>query len=143
MMVDPRCVVAIAEFVDGRYVQFWCEPDGVLISEVVSNLNAGSGVVLSSRGEVQLAEMGWRVPTGGPNPNWYFVARDVAGLVASVEMVRAAVLEVLVEEDRNIVSLRSWTFRRDPATSLVEFREQARRRYQTNINDIRDNLDGT
>jgi hypothetical protein len=59
MALDARCLVAIAEFGDGRYVQFWVEPDGTTSAEVVSNLNIGDAVALSREDEEALFEMGW------------------------------------------------------------------------------------
>ncbi len=97
MAIDPRCLVAIAEFVDGRYVQFWVEPRGLVIAEVVSNLNIGDAVALSDDDEEVLARMGWSEPAPGPNPNWRYESRDVAGLMRIVLMTRHAILEVLRE----------------------------------------------
>ena len=34
MVVDPRCLVAVIEFEDVRYVQYWVERDGAVIAEV-------------------------------------------------------------------------------------------------------------
>ena len=34
MVVDPRCLVAVIEFQDVRYVQYWVGPDGEIVAEV-------------------------------------------------------------------------------------------------------------
>jgi hypothetical protein len=136
MFVDPRCVVAIVEFTDGRYVQFWAEPDGLLISEVVSNLNISAAGTLSVEEEEQLRRSGWLEPNSASSPNWRYDARDAGGLIQSVRMVREAVLEVLRERPGNAVSMRSWVMRRDPETTAQDLREQARVRYQESLRDI-------
>jgi len=40
----PRCLVAVIEFEDVRYVQYLVEPTGRVIAEVISNLNIGDAV---------------------------------------------------------------------------------------------------
>jgi hypothetical protein len=108
MVVDPRCLVAIVEFEDVRYVQFWVEPDGDVTAEVISNLNVGSAIALSPDDEEKLRRAGWTEPLPGPKPNWRYEARDVAGLMRIVTMTREAVYDVLGERDANTVSVRIW-----------------------------------
>ena len=62
MAGDPRCLGAIAEFDDVRYVQFWVEPNGLVIAEVISNLNIGEAVALTLEDERILRKMGWSAP---------------------------------------------------------------------------------
>ena len=108
MVVDPRCLIAIIEFEDIRYVQFWVEPDGFVTAEVISNLNIGSAVALSPADEEKLRRAGWSEPSPGPKPNWRYEANDVAGLMRVVAMTRDAVYDVLGERDANPVSVRMW-----------------------------------
>jgi len=108
MVVDPRCLIAIIEFEDIRYVQFWVEPDGAVTAEVISNLNIGTAVALRPEDEEKLRRAGWSEPAPGPKPNWRYEADDVAGLMRIVAMTREAVYDVLGERDANAVSVRMW-----------------------------------
>jgi hypothetical protein len=108
MAIDPRCLVAVIEFDDVRYVQFWVEPDGAVIAEVISNLNIGDAVALSTQDEERLRCAGWSEPSPGPRPNWRYEAYDIAGLMKIVAMSRDAVYDVLRERDANPVSVRIW-----------------------------------
>jgi hypothetical protein len=108
MSLDPRCLLTIVEFEDVRYVQFCVEPDGSVIAEVISNLNIGDAVALSTVDEERLRSAGWSEPSLGPRPNWRFEARDRVGLLKIVSMVRDAVYDVLLERDTNLVSVRIW-----------------------------------
>jgi hypothetical protein len=116
MAVDPRCLVAVIEFEDVRYVQYWVEPDGAVIAEVISNLNIGDAVALTPEDEQKLRTAGWSEPSFGPTPNWRFEADDPAGLMKIVTMSRDAVYDVLRERDTNTVSVRIWEGRRTPTS---------------------------
>jgi hypothetical protein len=142
MAVDPRCLVAVAEFSDARYVQFWVEPDGEIIAEVISNLNIGDAVALTSEDEKTLREMGWNEPAPGPNPNWRVESRDVAGLMRIVAMTRLAIFEVLGERPRNVVRLRTWSMQRDPALRRDVAREESRVHFCDALREIARQLDG-
>ncbi len=106
MALDPRCLVAIVEFADVRYVQFWADPDGTVIAEVISNLNIGDAVALGDEDEERLRRAGWCEPTPGPTPNWRVEATDAGGLMRIVTMTRDAVYDVLGERDANPVSVK-------------------------------------
>ncbi len=142
MAVDPRCLVAVAEFVDERYVQFWVKPNGTVISEVISNLNIGDAVALNAADEDLLREMGWSEPTAGPNPNWHFESSDVAGLISAVRMIRHAVLNVLDEATTNVVSIRTWSVQRRASDCEDYLRECLRVSYQDTLRDIEREIDG-
>jgi hypothetical protein len=109
MKVDPRCLVAVIEFEDGRYVQFWATNDGVVIGEVVSNLNINDAVALTSENEEMLRARGWREPSPGPRPNWRYEAHDVAELIELVTMTRDAVVHILLETRDRAISMRTWS----------------------------------
>jgi hypothetical protein len=141
MAVDPRCIVAVAEFSDARYVQFWVEPDGGVIAEVISNLNIGDAVALTSQDERTLRDMGWCEPAPGPNPNWRKESFDVAGLMHIVAMTSRVVFEVLGERPRNVVRLRTWSMQRDPALQRDVLREQSRVRFNVALREIARQLD--
>lgn len=112
MSVDPRCLVAVIEFEDVRYVQYWVESDGKVIAEVISNLNIGDAVALTTEDEEKLRMAGWSEPSPGPRPNWRYEADGIAGLMRVVTMSRDAVYDVLRERDTNAVSVRMWEGRR-------------------------------
>jgi len=115
MVLDPRCLVAVIEFEDVRYVQYWVETHGAVIAEVISNLNIGDAVALSGEDEDTLRRAGWSEPSPGPRPNWRVEAHDAAGLMKIVSMTRDAVYDVLRERDSNAVSVRTWEGRTSPA----------------------------
>jgi len=142
MAVDPRCLVAIAEFADVRYVQFWVEPHGLVIAEVISNLNIGDAVALTAKDEAVLRKMGWAEPSPGPNPNWRIESSDVAGLMRTVLMTRHAVFEVLREKPGNIVNLKTWEFKKSKKVEIDDVRTEARVHYQTALQEIAQQLDG-
>ncbi|MGD0054984.1 MAG: hypothetical protein ABSC34_06045 [Acidimicrobiales bacterium] len=142
MAVDPRRLVAVVEFEDGRYVQFWVEPQGLVIAEVISNLNIGDARALSNADEACLRSMGWSEPSPGPNPNWRFEATDVAGLVDLVAMTARAVVEVLGEVATARVSLRTWAMQRESDDESGAVREVARVYYQSSLRDLQRQLDG-
>jgi hypothetical protein len=108
MAIDPRCLVAVIEFEDVRYVQYCVAPDGAVIAEVISNLNIGDAVALTSDDEATLRKAGWSEPAPGPRPNWRYEANDLAGLMRIVAMSRDAIYDVLRERDANPVSVRIW-----------------------------------
>jgi len=89
-----------------RYVQYLVEPTGRVIAEVISNLNIGDAVALSSEDEERLRSAGWSEPSPGPKPNWRYEADDSAGLMKIVSMSRDVVYDVLRERDANAVSVR-------------------------------------
>lgn len=108
MAGDPRCLVAVVEFEDDRYVQYLAEADGLVIAEVISNVNIGDQVALRVEDEQRLRSAGWDEPSPGPRPNWRYEARGLSGLVRVVSMLRDAVYHVLGERDANPVSVRVW-----------------------------------
>jgi hypothetical protein len=112
MALDARCLVAIAEFGDGRYVQFWVEPDGTTSAEVVSNLNIGDAVALSPEDEEALLEMGWCEPVPVRSPNWRVEANEAIGVLRVATLVRRAVYDVLRERPDNVLTLRSFALER-------------------------------
>jgi hypothetical protein len=108
MAVDPRCLMAVIEFQDVRYVQYCVAPNGDVIAEVISNLNIGDAVALTPEDEEMLRRSGWSEPAPGPRPNWRYEVKDLAGLMRIVTMTRDAVYDVLREREANPVSVRIW-----------------------------------
>jgi hypothetical protein len=141
MARDPRCLVAVAEFEDVRYVQFWVEPDGEIIAEVISNLNIGDAVALSATDEELLRTMGWDEPSPGPNPNWRFEGRGPHSLMNAALLTSRAVFEVLKEKPTNVVTLKSWEMKGRVNESLDRIREEARVSYQRDLRDLERRFD--
>jgi hypothetical protein len=142
MAVDPRRLVAVAEFDDERYVQFWVEPEDLVIAEVISNLNIDGARALTDEDERCLRSMGWSEPAPGPNPNWRFESYDVVGLLKLIEMTRRAVFEVLGERPSGRVTLRTWAMESGSVDQLRAVREVARVHYQSALRELREQLDG-
>jgi hypothetical protein len=140
MAEDRRCLVSVIEFEDVRYVQFWVEADGLIIAEVVSNINIGDAVALSAEDEERLRRAGWSEPALGPTPNWRVEASGRAGVAKIVAMTRDAVYDVLRESDVNPVSVRTWEMPRRQRSS-DELRERARVHHQATLRDIVRRLD--
>lgn len=136
MAVDARCLVAIVEFEDERYVQFWVTRDGVVIAEVVSNLNIGNAVALSADDEEILRAARWTPPSPGPKPNWRFEANDVDALVRLVAMVRDAVKDVLREQDHRTVSICTWSVSEPAERTSDDVRYESRAHYQESLRSM-------
>jgi hypothetical protein len=108
MRQDGRALVALFEFSDDRYVQFWLQPSGRIVGEVISNLNIGTSPPLSQWAEDRLLEIGFHEATPGPKPNWWFESDDVSGFRRLLTMINSAIYDVLQERSSNSVSVRTW-----------------------------------
>jgi hypothetical protein len=141
MAHDPRCFVVVAEFDDLRYVQFWVEPSGALIAEVISNRHLDAVQALSDDDEALLRAARWREPTGSANPNWWVEARGPNEIPELIEMATHAVRCVLGEGPTNRVMMRSWAMARDEESS-DHVRREARVVYHDALRTLRRDLDG-
>ena len=103
MRHDGRALIALFDFSDDRYVQFWLQPGGRIVGEVVSNLNIGTSPPLSPWAEDRLLEIGFHEATPGPKPNWWFESGDVTGLRRFLTMMNTAIYDVLQERSSNSV----------------------------------------
>jgi hypothetical protein len=108
MIATGRVHVAIAEFADHRYVQFWVGADGSVLGEVISNLNIDDLVALSDEDEEALREIRFREPAPGLRPNWWWTAPSAAALPELLAMIDAAICRVLGERPGNEVTMRTW-----------------------------------
>lgn len=140
LFIDVRCLVAVVEFDDGRYVQFWAEGGTSLVAEVIANQKPPSPRVLRDVDESRLMALGWSTP--GPfGPNWRFEACDVAQVIECEVMVREVVRSVFFRGEHASVSLRSWSMFRDARVSEIIAREQGRRAYRRSLEEVRRLLD--
>jgi hypothetical protein len=111
MATDPRTIVAIAQFSDGRYWQCRAEKDSTIVMEVVSNLNISEGATaLSELEERRLRDMGFMVPSVGPKPNWRVESAGICDLMRLVSLTRTAVYDILHESPQNIVEMCTWEY---------------------------------
>lgn len=141
LFVDPRRIAAVAEFGDGRYVQFWAEDGTSLVSEVSAILRPKGPLLFSADDELRMGDLGWSHPRAGNGPNWRHEVHDVAGLIACVNMVTVVILEILGEEHGNTVNLRSWVVHRDGLVTTDTTLEPMRIAYQASLDEIRRLLD--
>ena len=118
---DPQCLVAVVDFMDERYVQFWADTDGSVIIEVISNENIGSGRKLSPEDERHLRKAGWRMPSKESGPNWRVKASGNPELIRAILMAVSAIYCVLREIPNNIVKVRSWAM----SQSFLDSRERS------------------
>ena len=100
--------VIVAEFMDVRYCQFWMDDTGIVIGEVISNLNIGDLVALNADEETELLALGFSPPEEFLNPNYTFEANSQSEMIRLVRMIESAVLNVLKETPTNPVEIRSW-----------------------------------
>lgn len=140
MTVDPRCFVSVAEFDDSRYVQFWVEPAGELIVEVISNRHLSEAHPLSGRDESLLRATGWHAPSSALNPNWWIEASGPAEILEAIAMTIHVVRHVLGEVSQNRVTMRSWALDRD-GESYNHVRYEARVSYHDALRALRRDLD--
>jgi len=108
MRQDGRSLIALCDFSDDRYVQFWLQASGRIVGEVVSNLNIETSPSLSPWAEARLREIGFHEATSGLKPNWWFESDDVDGLWRLLTMMNSAIYDVLEEGPSNQVSVRTW-----------------------------------
>jgi len=108
MSQDGRALIALFDFSDGRYIQFWQRPGGRIVGEVVSNLNTGTSPPLSPWAEGRLREIGFHEATPGPKSNWWFESGDVTDLQRLLAMMNSAIYDVLQERSSSRVSVRTW-----------------------------------
>ena len=132
MRRDPRCLVAICDFSDFRYVQFWAEND-VLIAECISNLHLTDEMALTPQQEEQLASAGWTAPSHDGSPNWSQRISDDSEIGHLSLAVAHAVTEILGEgstPDSVVAEFRTFEVHRSPAVGMERARHDSRRNRQ-------------
>ena len=112
LLTDRRCIVAIAEFSDHRYVQFWLDSPSYLIAEVVSNVYIDSAFALTESDEAALRVMGWSEPAPENRPIWFRIGTSINDLIELIRMTQRAVFEVLGEVSPNAVTIRTFEMAR-------------------------------
>ena len=120
MRQDGRALIALCEFSDHRYVQFWLQPDSRLIGEVISNLNIRESRALEPWAEERLREIGFEEPAPGPKPNWWFAATTAAENVRLLHMMNEAIYDVLEERPAHRVIIKTWMAETQPGENYDE-----------------------
>ncbi|CAB4861310.1 unannotated protein [freshwater metagenome] len=92
MIREGDRVLAVVDFPDYRYVQFWAE-GGLLISEVISNQNLEIEAITADQ-EDQLVTAGWNAPDEF-SPNFYFTITSIAQVPFLMKMVTHVILHIL------------------------------------------------
>jgi hypothetical protein len=118
--------IALGEFEDKRYVQFWSDPNGHVIGEVISNLNIGDLVALTPVAEEQLRNLGFSEPVEYLNPNWTYEASNVAELVKLIKMMTQVITVVLGEDRSNPVEIHTWEMNIPENTCRDQYRAETR-----------------
>ena len=118
--------IALCEFEDKRYVQFWSDSNGHVIGEVISNLNIGDLVALAPVAEEQLLKLGFSEPVEYLNPNWTYEASNVAELIELVKMMTEVVAVVLGEAPGNPVEIQTWEMNVPEDTCRDMYRAETR-----------------
>jgi hypothetical protein len=94
MMREGSRVLAVVDFPDYRYVQFWSE-SGLLIGEVISNENLDVRAITCEQ-EDQLVAAGWNEPDSF-SPNYYFTIDSLAQIPVLMKMMTHAILTILAQ----------------------------------------------
>ena len=111
MASDPRVIITIVTFSDGRYWQCRADKDSNFIIEIVSNLNIPEDAhLLSELEERRLRDLGFLDPSKGPYPNWRIESSKGIDLVGLVALTCTAVYDVLCERPQNGVEVRTFEF---------------------------------
>jgi hypothetical protein len=129
MRRDPRCLVAICDFADFRYVQFWAEGD-VVIAEVISNMYLTDEMALTSAQEDLLRVAGWAEPSTTGSPNWsqrITGAQDVGGLCRAVGYAVSTVLGQGASPELASATFRTFEVHRTSTQDMDQARHDSRR----------------
>jgi hypothetical protein len=126
LLQDGRSLIALAEFADHRYIQFYVSLDGYVIGEVISNLNIGTMTALQPEAEEALRALGFTEPEFGPNPNWWIKATNNAEVLALVTTMQRVVYDVLNETGSNVVTVSTWQAKMPAGWGDDDFREEFR-----------------
>lgn len=117
MRQDGRALIAVCEFSDDRYVQFWLQPGGRIVGEVVSNLNIGPSTALPPWAEERLREIGFHEADPVAKPNWWFESTGTRDDLRLSVMMNAAIYDALEERSWDSVSVRTWMAMVQPGDS--------------------------
>ena len=132
MMRTGGRVLAVVDFPDYRYVQFWAE-NGLLIGEVISNENLEVRAITAEQ-EAQLVEAGWNEPDGF-SPNYYFTINSIAEVATLMRMMTHAILTILEQgstPDLQTATIKTFSNAGEGVEDMLEARDASRVRIVEN-----------
>lgn len=107
MVLDDRSLVCIAEFPNGRYIQFRVAP-GATIAEVVSNQFLNGDNALSEEDQKLLGAVGFNEPSPSQYPNWRHVATDPKCIAETIRVANAAIISAMHASPNETVRIRTF-----------------------------------
>ncbi len=132
MMREGDRVLAVVDFPDYRYVQFWAE-NGLLIGEVISNENLAVQAITAEQ-ESQLTAAGWHQPDSF-SPNYYFTISSLAELPVLMKMMTHAILTILEQgstPELQTATVKTFSNAGEGVADMVTAREASRVRIVEN-----------
>lgn len=126
MMRQDGRILAVIDFPDYRYVQFWAE-NGILIGEVISNEHLEVEAITSEQ-EEQLVAAGWNSPDEA-SPNYYFTITSLEELPVLVAMMTHAILEILQQgstPELQTASIKTFNNAGEGMSDMYEARQASR-----------------
>ena len=109
MSHDPRkCLVVIAEFNNGRYLQLWVDHGNYIKLEVQSNQVRGEGPYLSMEEERRLRSVGFGKPSTYFGPNWWIINDWQKGFLDLFAKISVVVNDVWNERPEHVVWVKQF-----------------------------------
>jgi hypothetical protein len=138
MRNDGRSLIALVNFDDHRYVQFYVDRQGDVMGEVISNLNIGELTALSPEDEQALRDLGFQEPAYGPRPNWWFHALSDQDFTELNAKMVAAIYDVLGELPTNTATVATWPAKVPEGWTDEDVRENHRVYVEEGTGDLDD-----
>jgi len=132
MMREGSRVLAVVDFPDYRYVQFWAE-NGLLIGEVISNENLDVQAITCEQ-EDQLVAAGWNEPDAF-SPNYYSTVDSLAQIPALMNMMTQAILTILEQgstPELQTATIKTFSNAGEGVADILEARDASRVRIVEN-----------
>jgi hypothetical protein len=132
MLREGSRVLAVVDFPDYRYVQFWAE-NGLLIGEVISNENLAVQAITSDQ-EGQLVAAGWNAPDSF-SPNYYYSIESLAQIPLLMGMMTHAIVTILEQgstPELQTATIKTFSNAGEGVTDMLEARGASRVRIVEN-----------
>lgn len=109
MSLDTRkCLVVVAEFNNGRYLQVWVDHGNYIKLEVQSNQVRGEGPYLSTEEERLLRSVGFGEPSKYFGPNWWIINDWQKGFLNLFAKISFVVNDVWNERPDHVVWVKEF-----------------------------------
>ena len=131
-MRESSRVLAVVDFPDYRYVQFWAE-NGLLIGEVISNENLEVQAITCEQ-ENQLVAAGWNEPDSF-SPNYYSTIDSLAQIPVLMKMMTYAILTILEQGSSpglQTATIKTFSNAGEGVADMLEARDASRVRIVEN-----------